>query len=162
MEYHGLHMRPKTMNITDLEWLHLEPNTTTITTLFNLYRRFCIPNGVPVTTEYRRLRLNEEAHPLAYMNDGDSSTTWISGVVYMPGGIMITLDLENGEYQVIIFPLFWNECLLWLQIYFSYLHYFTCVIFFNQYFLTIWYLGHKNCNPVLQLPGPSNHYIPFI
>lgn len=62
--------------------------------------RFCIPNGVPDTTPHRRLRLHEHAYPLQYLNDGDYSTYWISNNFYMRGGVSLTIDLENGEYEV--------------------------------------------------------------
>jgi len=63
--------------------------------------RFCIPNGVPDTYSKRQERLDRDAHPLDYITDGDSSTTWVSSDdLYMPGGLTMTIDLENGEYQV--------------------------------------------------------------
>uniref|UniRef100_H2YEQ9 Uncharacterized protein n=1 Tax=Ciona savignyi TaxID=51511 RepID=H2YEQ9_CIOSA len=63
--------------------------------------RYCIPNGVPDTSPLRRLRVDPDAHPLAYINDDDSSTTWISSLgIYMPGGLTVNIDLENGEYQI--------------------------------------------------------------
>ncbi|XP_077967518.1 usherin-like isoform X1 [Styela clava] len=65
-----------------------------------LKERYCIPNGLPDTTEDRRLRLHEDAHPLGYINDGDYGTFWISSNFYMPGGVTMTIDMENGEYQI--------------------------------------------------------------
>ncbi|XP_076812806.1 usherin-like isoform X3 [Clavelina lepadiformis] len=64
--------------------------------------RFCIPNGASdVDTESMQLRLHPNAHPLAFVNDGDESTSWISkSGVYMPGGVTITIDLDNGEYEI--------------------------------------------------------------
>nr|XP_018671138.2 usherin isoform X1 [Ciona intestinalis] len=66
-----------------------------------LEQRYCIPNGVPDTSPQRRLRVDPDAHPLAYINDDDSSTTWISSLgIYMPGGLTININLENGEYEI--------------------------------------------------------------
>uniref|UniRef100_A0A663LW22 Usherin n=1 Tax=Athene cunicularia TaxID=194338 RepID=A0A663LW22_ATHCN len=69
-----------------------------------LVQRYCIPNGADDTTNDRVLRLNAEAHPLYYINDDDIGTTWISSVFAntagLDHGISITIDLQNGQYQV--------------------------------------------------------------
>ncbi|XP_028580478.2 usherin [Podarcis muralis] len=69
-----------------------------------LVQRYCIPNGADDTTNDRVLRLNPEAHPLSYINDNDIGTSWISSVFstteQLNRGIAITIDLENGQYQV--------------------------------------------------------------
>uniref|UniRef100_A0A8D0L665 Usherin n=1 Tax=Sphenodon punctatus TaxID=8508 RepID=A0A8D0L665_SPHPU len=69
-----------------------------------LVQRYCIPNGADDTTNDRVLRLNPEAHPLCYINDNDIGTTWISTVftttAQLKNGVIITIDLQNGQYQV--------------------------------------------------------------
>uniref|UniRef100_F6UX68 Usherin n=1 Tax=Ornithorhynchus anatinus TaxID=9258 RepID=F6UX68_ORNAN len=69
-----------------------------------LVQRFCIPNGASDTTSERVLRLNSKAHPLTYINDNEVGTSWISNVfmntTQLDHGITITVDLENGQYQV--------------------------------------------------------------
>uniref|UniRef100_A0A8C5SZZ8 Laminin N-terminal domain-containing protein n=1 Tax=Laticauda laticaudata TaxID=8630 RepID=A0A8C5SZZ8_LATLA len=69
-----------------------------------LVQRYCIPNGADDTTNDRVLRLNPEAHPLSYINDNDIGTTWISSIFktteHLRHGVTITIDLENGQYQV--------------------------------------------------------------
>ncbi|XP_040553357.1 usherin isoform X5 [Gallus gallus] len=69
-----------------------------------LIQRYCIPNGADDTTNDRVLRLDAEAHPLYYINDDDIGTTWISSVFAnaagLDHGVSITIDLQNGQYQV--------------------------------------------------------------
>uniref|UniRef100_A0A8C0V279 Usherin n=1 Tax=Cyanistes caeruleus TaxID=156563 RepID=A0A8C0V279_CYACU len=69
-----------------------------------LIQRYCIPNGADDTTNDRVLRLDAEAHPLYYINDNDIGTTWISSVfantASLDRGVSITIDLQNGQYQV--------------------------------------------------------------
>ncbi|XP_052001042.1 usherin [Xyrauchen texanus] len=69
-----------------------------------LVERYCIPNAANDTTQNKVLRLNQDAHPLPYINDNDIGTTWISSVFpsleLLDKGITITIDLENGQYQV--------------------------------------------------------------
>ncbi|KAJ7402273.1 hypothetical protein BTVI_87954 [Pitangus sulphuratus] len=69
-----------------------------------LIQRYCIPNGADDTTNDRVLRLDAEAHPLYYINDDDIGTTWISSVFAntagLDRGVSITIDLQNGQYQV--------------------------------------------------------------
>lgn len=69
-----------------------------------LIQRYCIPNGADDTTNDRVLRLDAEAHPLDYINDNDIGTTWISTVFAntadLDHGVTITIDLQNGQYQV--------------------------------------------------------------
>ncbi|XP_074120778.1 usherin [Sminthopsis crassicaudata] len=69
-----------------------------------LVQRYCLPNDADDTTNDRVLRLNPEAHPLSYINDNDIGTTWISHVfrnmTELENGVAITIDLENGQYQV--------------------------------------------------------------
>uniref|UniRef100_A0A672FIF9 Usher syndrome 2A (autosomal recessive, mild) n=1 Tax=Salarias fasciatus TaxID=181472 RepID=A0A672FIF9_SALFA len=68
-----------------------------------LVERYCIPNAVEDTTNDRVLRLNLNAHPLSYINDHDMGTTWLSKVMTkheLDEGVTITVDLANGQYQV--------------------------------------------------------------
>ncbi|KYO43601.1 usherin isoform J [Alligator mississippiensis] len=69
-----------------------------------LVPRYCIPNGADDTTNDRVLRLNPDAHPLHYINDDDIGTSWISSVftnvTHLNRGVIITIDLQNGQYQV--------------------------------------------------------------
>uniref|UniRef100_A0A8C1VSW5 Laminin N-terminal domain-containing protein n=1 Tax=Cyprinus carpio TaxID=7962 RepID=A0A8C1VSW5_CYPCA len=69
-----------------------------------LVERYCIPNAASDTTHDKVLRLNQDAHPLHYINDNDIGTTWISSIFpnlkLLDKGITITIDLENGQYQV--------------------------------------------------------------
>uniref|UniRef100_A0A673BUR5 Laminin N-terminal domain-containing protein n=1 Tax=Sphaeramia orbicularis TaxID=375764 RepID=A0A673BUR5_9TELE len=67
-----------------------------------LIERYCIPNAVEDTTNDRVLRLNQDAHPLSYVNDQDMGTTWLSKIMTtqeLDEGIAITMDLANGQYQ---------------------------------------------------------------
>uniref|UniRef100_A0A3P9GY58 Laminin N-terminal domain-containing protein n=1 Tax=Oryzias latipes TaxID=8090 RepID=A0A3P9GY58_ORYLA len=69
--------------------------------------RYCIPNAVEDTTSDRVLRLNLNAHSLGYINDQDMSTAWLSKIMTaqeLDEGVTITVDLANGQYQVIIRP----------------------------------------------------------
>lgn len=55
------------------------------------------------TTNDRVLRLNLNTHPLSYINDQDLGTTWMSGIMTpqeLDEGVVITVDLANGQYQV--------------------------------------------------------------
>ena len=64
---------------------------------------FCIKNGVSVTDAEREWRLERNAHPLQYVADDDENTIWISGRgIYLDGGFSVTIDLNNGNYEVII------------------------------------------------------------
>ncbi|XP_069911419.1 usherin isoform X2 [Oryctolagus cuniculus] len=67
-------------------------------------QRFCIPNAAEDTTRDRMLRLNSEAHPLSFVNDNDIGTSWVShvftNITQMNQGVTISIDLENGQYQV--------------------------------------------------------------
>ncbi|XP_077419247.1 usherin isoform X1 [Vanacampus margaritifer] len=68
-----------------------------------LLERYCIPNAVEDTTNDRVLRLNLNAHPLAYVNDQDMGTIWRSKLMTtqeLDEGFTITVDLANGQYQV--------------------------------------------------------------
>uniref|UniRef100_A0A3Q1ERN5 Usher syndrome 2A (autosomal recessive, mild) n=1 Tax=Acanthochromis polyacanthus TaxID=80966 RepID=A0A3Q1ERN5_9TELE len=68
-----------------------------------LVERYCIPNAVEDTTNDRVLRLNLNAHPLSYINDQDMGTTWLSKIMTtqeLDEGVTITVDLANGQYQV--------------------------------------------------------------
>ena len=52
-------------------------------------------------TEDKMNRLNEKAHPKEFINDGDSDTAWLTNTnVYQQGGLPVTIDLQNGEYEV--------------------------------------------------------------
>ncbi|KAM6217822.1 usherin isoform 2-T2 [Rhynchocyon petersi] len=69
-----------------------------------LVHRYCIPNDAEDTTEKRVSRLNPDAHPLSFVNDNDIGTSWVSHVFtdipQLNQGITISIDLENGQYQV--------------------------------------------------------------
>ena len=49
-------------------------------------------------------RLNPESHPLYFINDDDVATSWIShvftNITQLYEGVAISIDLENGQYQV--------------------------------------------------------------
>ncbi|XP_068088985.1 usherin isoform X3 [Hyperolius riggenbachi] len=65
--------------------------------------RYCLPNGGDNSNKDKVLRLNPDAHPVSYMNDNDLDTTWISSLLSttdIDKGITITVDLDNGQYQV--------------------------------------------------------------
>ncbi|ELK32172.1 Usherin [Myotis davidii] len=69
-----------------------------------LRQRFCIPNDAEDTTRDRVSRLHPEAHPLSFVNDDDVETSWVSrvftNVTQLNEGVTISIDLENGQYQV--------------------------------------------------------------
>ncbi|XP_077013931.1 usherin [Tamandua tetradactyla] len=69
-----------------------------------LIQKYCIPNDAEDTTSNRVLRLNPEAHPLSFVNDNDIGTSWVShvftNVSQLNQGVTISIDLENGQYQV--------------------------------------------------------------
>ncbi|XP_016076620.1 PREDICTED: usherin [Miniopterus natalensis] len=69
-----------------------------------LRQRDCIPNDAGDTTGNRVSRLHPEAHPLAFVNDNDIGTSWVSRVfanlTQLNQGVTISVDLENGQYQV--------------------------------------------------------------
>lgn len=66
---------------------------------------YCIPNDAEDTTSDRVSRLHPEAHPLSFINDNDISTSWVShvfiNITQLNQGVTISIDLENGQYQVI-------------------------------------------------------------
>nr|KAF6395357.1 hypothetical protein HJG63_009920 [Rousettus aegyptiacus] len=67
-------------------------------------QRYCIPSDAQDSTRDRVSRLNPEAHPLSFINDNDISTSWVSrvftSIAQLNEGVTITVDLENGQYQV--------------------------------------------------------------
>ncbi|XP_078086591.1 usherin [Mustelus asterias] len=69
-----------------------------------LVQRYCIPNGADDTTNDRVPRLNLDGHPLDYINDEDIGTSWVSTVftdlAQLDDGVSITVDLQNGQYEV--------------------------------------------------------------
>nr|XP_004672060.2 usherin [Jaculus jaculus] len=69
-----------------------------------LVQRYCILNGAQNTTVHHVSRLNPEAHPLSFINDNDIGTSWVSHVftdiTQLSQGVAITVDLENGQYEV--------------------------------------------------------------
>nr|XP_011759520.1 usherin isoform X1 [Macaca nemestrina] len=69
-----------------------------------LAQRYCIPNDAGDTADNRVSRLNPEAHPLSFVNDNDVGTSWVSNVftnvTQLNQGVTISVDLENGQYQV--------------------------------------------------------------
>lgn len=70
-----------------------------------LEQQYCIPSDAEDTTKNRVLRLNPEAHPLSFVNDNNIGTSWVSHVftnmTQLSQGVTISIDLENGQYQVI-------------------------------------------------------------
>ncbi|EHB00446.1 Usherin [Heterocephalus glaber] len=69
-----------------------------------LLQQYCVPNGSGDTVRDRVLRLGPNAHPLSFVNDNDVGTSWVSHVfannAQLDGGVTISVDLENGQYQV--------------------------------------------------------------
>ncbi|XP_078675414.1 usherin-like isoform X2 [Branchiostoma floridae x Branchiostoma belcheri] len=67
-----------------------------------LLERYCIRNGDPDNTANIQLRLDDDAHPLAYINDDDLSSRWVSDFFSsIPGDtVTIDIDLSNGQYEV--------------------------------------------------------------
>ena len=57
---------------------------------------YCIKNGEPDNTNEDSLRLNTEAHPLEYVNDGDSNSIWISKTMDQ---VNLVVDLGD-QFQV--------------------------------------------------------------
>ena len=57
-----------------------------------LETRYCIKNGVVDHTEDKVLRLNNNSHPLPYINDGYTTTMWVSGFQND-----VTIDVELGD-----------------------------------------------------------------
>lgn len=83
---------------------HVSHLITHTRTFFLCLHRYCIPSGVDDITNDRMLRLNLNAHPLSYVNDQDLGTAWLSKVMStqeLEEGITITVDLVNGQYQVL-------------------------------------------------------------
>ena len=60
------------------------------------HTEYCIRNGVPDNTGDEILRLNEDAHPLEYINDGDVNNCWISAFL---DDVTIEVDLGD-QFQV--------------------------------------------------------------
>lgn len=81
-------------------------NNTCTSSFFSVSsgQRYCIPNAVEDTTNDRVLRLNLDGHPLSYVNDQDMGTAWLSRTMAtqedMEEGLIVTVDLANGQYQV--------------------------------------------------------------
>ncbi|XP_003474286.2 usherin isoform X2 [Cavia porcellus] len=69
-----------------------------------LLQQYCVPNAVGDTTRHRMLRLDPDAHPLSFINDNNTGTSWIShvftNITELDAGVTISVDLENGQYQV--------------------------------------------------------------
>ena len=60
------------------------------------HTEYCIRNGVPDNTGDEVLRLNADAHPLEYINDGDVNNCWISTFL---DDVTIEVDLGD-QFQV--------------------------------------------------------------
>lgn len=54
----------------------------------------------PSLIEAQTSRLNEFAHPLEFINDGNFKTSWISCILTLTNSISIEIDLINGIYLV--------------------------------------------------------------
>lgn len=92
----------------DLPPLHTQPHCRcpgSHPRVHPLAQRYCIPNDAEDTTSDRVSRLHPEAHPLPFINDNDISTSWVSrvfaNITQLNQGVTISIDLENGQYQVI-------------------------------------------------------------
>lgn len=92
----------------DLPHLHTQPHCRcpgSHPRVHPLLQQYCIPNGAEDGPHHRVSRLNPEAHPLSFINDNDMATSWISHVfanfTQLNQGVIISIDLENGQYQVI-------------------------------------------------------------
>ena len=59
---------------------------------------YCIKNGEPDNTIQDSLRLNDDAHPLEYVNDGDSNSVWISKTMDQ---VNLVVDLGD-QFQVLM------------------------------------------------------------
>lgn len=56
----------------------------------------CIRNGVPDNNGDEVLRVNANAHPLEYVNDGDSNTFWLTVPI---DDVFVEVDLGD-QFQV--------------------------------------------------------------
>ncbi|KAI4537068.1 hypothetical protein MG293_013271, partial [Ovis ammon polii] len=78
-----------------------------------LEQQYCIPSDAEDTTKNRVLRLNPEAHPLSFVNDNNIGTSWVSHVftnmTQLSQGVTISIDLENGQYQLFMISNFINS-----------------------------------------------------
>ena len=61
-----------------------------------LSTHLCISNGVADNTGDEILRLHNDSHPLAYLNDGDSNSMWVSAFL---SDVTIEVDLGD-QFQV--------------------------------------------------------------
>ncbi|KAL1769870.1 usherin, partial [Sigmodon hispidus] len=68
-----------------------------------LVQQYCIPNGADDRPYHQVSRLNPDAHPLSFINDNNIDTSWISHMfanfTQLKQGMIISIDLENGQYQ---------------------------------------------------------------
>lgn len=70
----------------------------------NINSTFCITNSAATpgssnqTILNKSSRLNDFAHPLAFINDGNFKTSWISCILSISSPIVIEIDLYNGVY----------------------------------------------------------------
>jgi hypothetical protein len=62
---------------------------------------FCVTNQLNSFSYISKVpRLNENAHPLGYLNDDDFKTSWISCILTITNSIILELDLQNGVYII--------------------------------------------------------------
>lgn len=69
----------------------------------NLNSEYCIKNSLDpskLTSSSKKNRLNDDTHPLEYINDGNLNTRWISCILTVNNPIVIELDLLNGVYLI--------------------------------------------------------------
>ena len=69
----------------------------TLSMHYFIFSRYCLQNGEPDTSPNQQERLNEDAHPLAFANDGDLGSYWVSA---FSDDMILYLDLSNGQFQV--------------------------------------------------------------
>ncbi|EGV92554.1 Usherin [Cricetulus griseus] len=90
----------------DLPPLHIQPHCRcpgSHPRVHPLAQQYCIPNGPEDKHHHQVSRLNPEAHPLSFINDGDIATSWVSHVfanlTQLSQGVIVSVDLENEQYQ---------------------------------------------------------------
>jgi usherin len=70
----------------------------------------CVENREkPMNLVTRLSRMNPNAHPIAYLNDNNFQTSWISCILTLNNPIVIELDLLNGVYLLQRIEIYFNS-----------------------------------------------------
>lgn len=71
---------------------------------------YCLENGVATGMAVQKTsRLNEFAHSIDFLNDGNFQTSWISCILTLNNPIIMEIDLANGVYLLQRMEIFFSS-----------------------------------------------------